>query len=58
MLGIFAAIFPWQAKLRTRVVRAGHPRATYREALAAVLDYRSWHAFELLLATPGEGMRG
>jgi hypothetical protein len=34
--------------------RAGHPRATYREALAAVLDYRSWHAFELLLVKPGE----
>jgi hypothetical protein len=38
-----------------REYRAGHPRATYREALAAVLDYRSWHAFELLLITPGEG---
>jgi hypothetical protein len=38
-----------------REYRAGHPRATYREALAAVLDYRSWHAFELLLVTPGEG---
>jgi Putative exonuclease SbcCD, C subunit len=34
--------------------RAGHPRATYREALASVLDYRSWHAFELLLIQPGE----
>ena len=27
---------------------------TYREALAGVLDYRSWHAFELLLIQPGE----
>jgi hypothetical protein len=38
-----------------REYRAAHPRATYREALAAVLDYRGWHAFELLLVTPGEG---
>ncbi|HEX3712979.1 MAG TPA: SbcC/MukB-like Walker B domain-containing protein [Trebonia sp.] len=38
-----------------REYRAAHPRATYREALAAVLDYRSWHSFELLLVTPGEG---
>jgi hypothetical protein len=38
-----------------REYRAAHPRATYREALAAVLDYRGWHAFELLLITPGEG---
>jgi Putative exonuclease SbcCD, C subunit len=37
-----------------REYRAGHPRATYREALANVLDYRSWHAFELLLIQPGE----
>ena len=37
-----------------REYRAGHPRATYREALASVLDYRSWHAFELLLIQPGE----
>jgi hypothetical protein len=37
-----------------REYRAGHPRATYREALANVLDYRSWHAFELLLVQPGE----
>jgi Putative exonuclease SbcCD, C subunit len=37
-----------------RDYRAGHPRATYREALASVLDYRSWHAFELLLIQPGE----
>jgi hypothetical protein len=38
-----------------REYRAAHPRATYREALAAVLDYRAWHAFDLLLVTPGEG---
>jgi hypothetical protein len=37
-----------------REYRASHPRATYREALANVLDYRSWHAFELLLIRPGE----
>jgi Putative exonuclease SbcCD, C subunit len=37
-----------------REYRAGHPRATYREALASVLDYRSWHTFELLLIQPGE----
>ena len=37
-----------------REYRAIHPRATYREALASVLDYRSWHAFELLLIQPGE----
>ena len=38
-----------------RGYRAAHPRATYREALGAVLDYRSWHEFELVLITPGEG---
>ena len=37
-----------------REYRASHPRATYREALANVLDYRSWHAFQLLLIQPGE----
>jgi uncharacterized protein (TIGR02680 family) len=37
-----------------REYRAAHPRATYREALASVLDYRSWHAFELLLISPSE----
>ena len=37
-----------------REYRASHPRATYREALANVLDYRSWHAFELLLIQPGQ----
>ena len=38
-----------------REYRAAHPRATYREALGAVLDYRGWHSFELVLITPGEG---
>jgi uncharacterized protein (TIGR02680 family) len=33
--------------------RAGNPRDTYREVLAAILDYRSWHAFELQLLSPG-----
>ena len=37
-----------------REYRISHPRATYREALASALDYRSWHAFELLLIQPGE----
>ncbi len=37
-----------------REYRSSHPRATYREALASALDYRSWHAFELLLTQPGE----
>src|SRR5258708_34265510 len=37
-----------------REYRGSHPRATYREALASVLDYRSWHVFELLLRVPGE----
>jgi hypothetical protein len=37
-----------------REYRAGHPRATYREALGSVLDYRSWHSFELLLIQAGE----
>lgn len=37
-----------------REYRSGHPRATYREALGNVLDYRSWHTFELLLIKPGE----
>ena len=32
--------------------RAINPRDTYREVLAAVLDYRSWHAFELQLLSP------
>jgi hypothetical protein len=37
-----------------RDYRGSHPRATYREALASVLDYRAWHVFELLLRVPGE----
>jgi uncharacterized protein (TIGR02680 family) len=37
-----------------REYRGQHPRATYREALASVLDYRSWHSFELLRKSPGE----
>ncbi len=32
--------------------RASNPRDTYREVLAEVLDYRSWHAFELQLLSP------
>ncbi|MEV5414141.1 SbcC/MukB-like Walker B domain-containing protein [Thermopolyspora sp. NPDC052614] len=37
-----------------RDYRATHPRATYRQALADVLDYRTWYTFELRLAVPGE----
>ena len=37
-----------------RDYRANHPRATYKEVLAEVLDYRTWHTFELLLVVPGE----
>jgi uncharacterized protein (TIGR02680 family) len=33
--------------------RAASPRDTYREVLTAVLDYRSWHAFELRMLQPG-----
>ena len=33
--------------------RASNPRDTYREVLASVLDYRSWHAFELQMLPPG-----
>ena len=29
------------------------PRDTYREVLGSVLDYRSWHTFELRLLQPG-----
>ena len=32
------------------------PRATYREALAAVLDYRSLHEFGLVLITPARAI--
>ena len=34
--------------------RAKNPRDTHREALASVLDYRAWHAFELRMQYPGE----
>ncbi|MFC4536947.1 SbcC/MukB-like Walker B domain-containing protein, partial [Sphaerisporangium dianthi] len=34
--------------------RGRNSRATYKEALAAALDYRSWYAFELLMARRGE----
>ncbi|GII62123.1 hypothetical protein Skr01_22080 [Sphaerisporangium krabiense] len=37
-----------------RDYRAAHPRATYRQALAEVLDYRVWYTFELRLVVPGE----
>jgi hypothetical protein len=37
-----------------RDYRAAHPRATYKEVLAEVLDYRTWHTFELLLVVPGD----
>ena len=33
--------------------RASNPRDTYREVLGSVLDYRSWHAFELRMLQPG-----
>ncbi len=33
--------------------RASHPRDTYREVLATVLDYRSWRTFELRILQPG-----
>jgi hypothetical protein len=33
--------------------RASNPRDTYREVLAAVLDYRSWRTFELRILQPG-----
>ena len=33
--------------------RAANPRDTYREVLGAVLDYRSWHTFELRMISPG-----
>ena len=33
--------------------RARRQRDTYREGLAAVLDYRAWHLFELRLTRPG-----
>lgn len=33
--------------------RASNPRDTYREVLGSVLDYRSWHTFELRMLQPG-----
>ncbi|WP_160051691.1 TIGR02680 family protein [Nocardiopsis sp. FR26] len=33
---------------------AAHPRATYKQVLSAVLDYRSWYRFELRMAVPGQ----
>lgn len=33
--------------------RSANIRDTYREVLAAVLDYRSWHTFELRMLQPG-----
>ncbi|PDP88654.1 TIGR02680 family protein [Glycomyces fuscus] len=33
---------------------AAHPRATYKQVLSAVLDYRTWYRFELRLAVPGQ----
>ncbi|GII31839.1 SbcC/MukB-like Walker B domain-containing protein [Planotetraspora mira] len=37
-----------------REYRAGHPRATYKEVLSKVLDYRTWRSFELRLKVPGQ----
>jgi hypothetical protein len=37
-----------------RGYRADHPRATYRQAVAHAVDYRTWYTFELVLAVPGE----
>ncbi|WP_214414486.1 SbcC/MukB-like Walker B domain-containing protein [Sphaerisporangium fuscum] len=37
-----------------RDYRGRNSRATYKEALGAVLDYRSWYTFELLMARRGE----
>ncbi|GAA3819695.1 hypothetical protein GCM10022226_45150 [Sphaerisporangium flaviroseum] len=37
-----------------RDYRGRNSRATYKEALAGVLDYRSWYTFELLMARRGE----
>ena len=38
--------------------RAANPRDTYREVLGSVLDYRSWHTFELRLLQPGRPLSG
>ncbi|GAA1440530.1 SbcC/MukB-like Walker B domain-containing protein [Nocardiopsis tropica] len=37
-----------------RAHHAAHPRATYKQVLAAVLDYRAWYRFELRMAVPGQ----
>ncbi|CAL9600682.1 Chromosome partition protein Smc [Nocardiopsis dassonvillei] len=37
-----------------RAYHAAHPRATYKQVLAAVLDYRDWYRFELRKAVPGQ----
>ena len=48
------------AELRTvlrdliRDHHAAHPRASYKQVLSAVLDYRAWYRFELRLAVPGQ----
>ena len=48
------------AELRTvlrdliRDHHAAHPRASYKQVLGAVLDYREWYRFELRLAVPGQ----
>ncbi|MDT0331975.1 TIGR02680 family protein [Nocardiopsis lambiniae] len=37
-----------------REYHAAHPRATYKQVLAAVLDYREWYRFELRKSVPGQ----
>ncbi|MEU3018947.1 TIGR02680 family protein [Nocardiopsis sp. NPDC007018] len=37
-----------------RDYQATHPRASHKQVLAAVLDYRDWFRFELRLAEPGK----
>jgi uncharacterized protein (TIGR02680 family) len=37
-----------------RDYHAAHPRASYKQVLSAVLDYRTWYRFELRLAVPGQ----
>ncbi|GAB2502621.1 TIGR02680 family protein [Nocardiopsis aegyptia] len=37
-----------------REYHAAHPRASYKQVLSAVLDYRTWYRFELRLAVPGQ----
>ena len=37
-----------------RAHHAAHPRATYKQVLSAVLDYRTWYRFELRMAVPGQ----